>query len=353
MSSTLKYLDLRNKNFREKDPAAQAIITQALKILDSFGIPFREMAQRRMERVALAFLAVADLRPGSEWASAKDFTSGRSLGTRDIIDFLNSHFKEDISRGSYDDIRRKDLLLLVAAGVVVQSLPESARNTPTRGYSLDASFASLVRSYGSDGWDTLVSAHLLKVGSLAERFAAARPVTRMKVTIPGGLTLELSPGDHNVLQRAIVEEFLPRFGHGAELLYLGDAADKFLSVNRERLASLGFFEISHGELPDVVAYSAEKNWIFLIEAVHSFGPFDLIRKIKLETNLKNCTAGLVFVTAFQDKAKFRQFLPDLAWEQEIWIADEPDHMVHFNGDKFIGPHPSSVGPSGEASKPHN
>jgi type II restriction enzyme len=260
------------------------------------------------------------------------------MKTRDIIEFLNTNFGERISSGSYDDIRRQDLLHLVQAGVVVQTAPEAARNAPNRGYALDPRFAALLRAHGTEGWDATVSAHLGVVGSLSDRLAASRDIKMTPVTIPGGKTVDLTPGEHNDLQRAIIEEFLPRFGRGAELLYLGDASDKALLVERERLRELGFFELDHGELPDVVAYSNKKNWVFLIEAVHSFGPITPIRKIKLENNLKNCKADLVFVTAFQDRTKFRQFLPDLAWEQEIWIAEEPDHMVHFNGDKFLGPY---------------
>jgi adenine-specific DNA-methyltransferase len=44
------------------------------------------------------------------------------------------------------------------------------------------------------------------------------------------------------------------------------------------------------------------------------------------------------VTAFPDRVTFRKFAKDIAWETEVWIADNPDHMIHFNGDKFLGPY---------------
>lgn len=329
---------LENREFTEKPKLLQHHILAALEILRAFGIPLDGLTDRRLERMAIVFMAVADVRPGAFWSTAKDVLSGRSLKTREIITLLNSSYSENISSGSYDDIRRRDLQLLVQSGVVVQTAPRAARNAPNRGYALDDRFAQLLREYGNPEWSTAVSAHLASVGSLADRLKATRNLEMIPVTLPGGRFLQLTPGEHNQLQRVIVEQFLPRFGRGAELLYLGDAANKRLHLENARLQELQFFEINHGELPDVIAYSPQENWLYLIEAVHSFGPISPSRKLTLENAAKGCTADLVFVTAFPDRATFRKFIADLAWEQEVWLADEPDHLVHFNGHKFMGPH---------------
>lgn len=143
---------------------------------------------------------------------------------------------------------------------------------------------------------------------------------------------------HSRVIDAIIEEFLPRYGYGAEVLYVGDAASKFLFHAEERLRELDFFELAHGELPDIVAYSTEKRWLYLIEAVHSSGPVSPIRHLELSRLTERCKAGIVFVTGFLTKAKFRKFAADIAWETEVWISESPDHLVHFNGDAFIGPH---------------
>ena len=330
---------LNHKLFMAKPEALQRQIHEALDILEAFGIPGDIKKSRGLEKMALVFMAVADVRPGAAWSTAKDVTQGQDLTSRDVIDLLNMHYGEHISRGSYDDIRRKDLVYPVQAGIIVQPASQTAsRNDGTRGYGLDPAFAQLVRQFGQASWAAAVAAHLVTVGSLADRLRASRKIPMMPVTLPGGGQLELTPGEHNQLQRQIVEQFLPRFGHGAELLYLGDAANKSLHLDAERLAELGFFKLDHGELPDVVAYAPQDNWLYLIEAVHSSGPISPIRKVKLQNAADGCTADLVFVTAFQDRATFRKFVGDLAWEQEVWIADEPDHMIHFNGDRFMGPH---------------
>ena len=176
--------------------------------------------------------------------------------------------------------------------------------------------------------------------TLAERLDAARHIGLVPIKLPDGTTIEFSPGEHNLLQKAIIEHFLPRFGYGAEVLYIGDTAKKFLVRDAAKLKALKFFELEHGELPDIVAYSEKKNWLFLIEAVHSSGPISPIRLLELKRLAKECTADIVFITAFLNRDIFRKFAPDIAWETEVWIADAPDHMVHFDGDKFLGPYKS-------------
>lgn len=173
---------------------------------------------------------------------------------------------------------------------------------------------------------------------LSAKLKREREVKKVSVTLPSGGKLTFSAGEHNDLQKAIIEEFLPRYGYGTEVLYVGDTSDKYLYLEQEELTKLNFFEISHEELPDVIAYSKKKNWLYLIEAVHSSGPIDELRLIQLQKLTKDCTADIIYVTAFLDKAKFRKFIAEIAWETEVWIADNPDHLVHFNGDKFLGPY---------------
>ena len=94
----------------------------------------------------------------------------------------------------------------------------------------------------------------------------------------------------------------------------------------------------HGKLPDLVVYQPSKNWLFLMEAASSHGPVDAKRHDELSALFADCTAGLVYVSCFPDRATMRKFLTDLAWETEVWNADEPTHMVHLNGERFLGPY---------------
>lgn len=329
--------DSASREFKEKTPEAQDLINQALDAMSAFGIPVESETPRRRERMALALLAVADMQPGVSWKQLKSAEDGQSLKTRDIITYINAHFGENLSPGSYDDIRRKDLRLAVLANVIV-STGQGATNDPTRGYAIEPSHAELLRRVGSKSWAKDVAATLGDRLSLREAIEARRKISRIPVRLSDGVELHFSPGLHNELQKRVIEEFLPRYGYGAEVLYVGDSTDRFLLFESERLQQLGFAALAREELPDVVAYSTSKNWLYLIEAVHSSGPISATRKFQLERLSENCSPGVVYVTAFLDTETFRRFSPEIAWETEVWISESPDHLIHFNGGKFLGPH---------------
>ncbi len=303
------------------------------------------MTERKLERMAMAFLAVANVQASSDWAKIQGYDSENryALKTREIIEYINQHFYESISSGSYDDIRRKDLKLPVVAEIIIRSAgnPNSARNDPTRAYAISSEYAALIRNFGTANWEKDVEKFLSERTTLAEKLAQRREIKTIPVILPDGQHLEFTPGEHNRLQKIIIEEFLPRFGYGAEVLYVGDAANKFLSINQTKLNALQFFELSHGELPDILAYSTIKNWLFLIEAVHSSGAINPLRLTELRKLTANCTTDVIFITAFLDRDTFRKFLPEIAWETEVWIANAPDHLIHFNGSSFLGPYKNS------------
>ena len=324
-----------SKQFKQKGEALQELINEALHVLVSLGIP-SDGTPRRLERMALGFLAVVNVKESKDWSNAQDETQGRSLRTRELIDYINTHFGEKISRGSYDDIRRKDLKLPVLGEIIIQTKPKSARNDSTRGYALSADYAPLIRQFGQSNWEQQVEEFLRERKTLADKLSVTRQLPMLPVRLPSGLSLEFTPGKHNELQKAIIEEFLPRYGYGAEMLYVGDTANKFLFLEKEKLDALNFFELAHGELPDIIAFSQQKNWLYLIEAVHSSGPISDIRLLELKKLTTECTADIIYITAFLTKDTFRKFSNQIAWETEVWIAQAPDHLIHFDGEKFLG-----------------
>jgi DNA (cytosine-5)-methyltransferase 1 len=326
----------------EKPAKLVKLVNEALLVLSKLGIPLDGLKPRELEKMAMAFLAVADVKRSADWSKARIREGKEALKSRDIIAYLNQHFEEKISMGSYDDIRRKDLKLPVVAGIIIASAnkPNAARNDPTRGFSLSPEYVELIRRFGQPDWEAAMEEFMADKPTLAERLDAARLIEVVPIRLPDGQMLQFSPGEHNLLQKAIIEQFLPRYGYGAEVLYVGDTAKKFLVREEAKLRALKFFELEHGELPDVVAYSASKNWLFLVEAVHSSGPISSVRLLELKRLAKECTADIIFVTAFLTRNTFRKFAPDIAWETEVWIADAPDHLVHYDGEKFLGPYKS-------------
>ncbi len=341
-AKTAKERGISYKTFDEKLEDTRILINSTLYLLDQIGIPVEDKSPRQRERMAIVFLAICDVKDNTEWPVAKSLDEGYGLTTREIIAYLNSHFGEKISPGSYDDIRRKDLLHLCLGEVVIPDSPAVAKNSPNRAWALNPVYADIVKSFGQENWEEKLETFMVGRETLQDRLASQRPTAKIPVYFASGQKLGFGPGQHNQLQKAIIEEFLTRYGYGAEIIYVGDAANRFLHYDKEKANLLGISELSRSELPDIIAYSKEKNWLYFIEAVHSSGPITSERKIALTTFVESCTASVIYVTAFLNRETFRKFVTNIAWETVVWIAEDPDHLVHFDGDRFFGPYANQL-----------
>jgi type II restriction enzyme len=325
-----------------KTEQQQNKILDAVEILSRLGIPLERYTKqqwRRVERLALVLLTLGDIRPDTSWAEVKSKDDGVSITTRGVIEFINEYYSESMSRGSYDDFKRKELDQLVLDSIVIPGFVErSAVNDSRSGYAICPVHTEAIRKFETTDWDAAAEKVLAAKVSLRQQLDATRRISTISITLPEGSELSFTPGKHNELQKAIVEQLLPRYGFGCEVLYIGDSSDKYLYLNRKKLLELNFPEPSHEELPDVIAFSKQKGWIYLIESVTSFGEISHIRKLELERITQNCINPVVFITAFPDRATYRKYCASLAWETEVWIASDPDHLIHLNGLKFLGPY---------------
>ena len=129
-----------------------------------------------------------------------------------------------------------------------------------------------------------------------------------------------------------------RWSPGAAILGIRDTRRKLVHLNSNALAALGVTLDSAAKIPDVIVHHTARNWLLLIEAVTSAGPVDGKRRKELKDLFAGCKAGLVFVTAFENRRTMQTFVSHIAWESEVWIAEDPDHMIHFNGERFLGPY---------------
>ena len=329
---------MRIKFSEGKSDQVRKLYSDMLDVLMAVGVPVDKLStDRRREKMAGACLAAGQI--VESFKEAKSVMNGSFLTTRRIIDFENEHYGENISSGSYDNIRRKDLKLLLDEGLVTNSseLDQSATNNPNRGYTLSAPFAKLLRVYGTSKWENQLTIFVEIHRKAKEELERKRAMERIPVTLPSGVTLELSTGEHNLLQKKIVEKFLSIYGMGAEVLYIGDSIAKYLHRDAEALQQL-HVTLEHGTLPDIVAYSHKKNLLFLIEAYHSSNPMNNERVSSLKKLVADCEANVVFVTAFLSKTEGLKHLKEIAWETEVWFADEPNHMMHLNGHKFLEVH---------------
>ena len=308
-------------------------VQEAQDILRAFEFDSR----RTNEASARTLLALAGLDENNTWA---DSTNER-MGVRAILDWMRGPLNHPIAENSRETIRRFVLHQFVDAGFCLYNDDDPARptNSSKNNYRLNPEALLTIRLYGTPDFVPAVEEYLAEVGSLEAKYRAARDLARIPVTTPDGGVFTLKGGGQNILIKAMVEDFCAYFVPGGEILYVGDADEKLATFERDRLAELGVVVDEHGKMPDLVVYLASKNWLFLMEAASTHGPVDHIRYSELSQMFAGSLAGVVYVSCFPNRSTMRRFLGDLAWETEVWLASDPTHMIHLNGDRFLGPHP--------------
>lgn len=306
---------------------------EAMEVLKGLGLP----KQQQNERSCLTLLALAKLSEKTSWAK----TQRPLLRIWDIMGWMKDKYGKIYAANSRETIRRQTVHQFEQARLIDRNPDDPARptNSGETRYQLTEDAAEVLRSFDTPDFSRNCRKFLEHHGSLTEAYKRARNLLKVPVTLPDGSKIKLSPGVHNELQRLIVEEFGARFAQGSMVIYLGDTARKRLMVAKDILDSLSIPDMNHDKLPDVVLYDERREWLFLIEAVTAHGPVSPKRHAELEALLKECPAKRVYVTAFMDFAGFKKYASEIAWESEVWIAEFPDHMIHFNGDKFLGPYP--------------
>jgi type II restriction enzyme len=250
---------------------------------------------------------------------------------------IKENYDREYAENTRETIRRQVIHQFVQAGLVLRNpdVPGLSTNSPRTNYALSDAALTTIRSYGTEDWSQAVRAFVEAKGALLEIYQKSRQQHRVPLTLADGSEYHLSPGQHNQLQVAVIEEFGPRFAPGARLLYLGDTENKSLILDPEGFQELGIPAPNHDKLPDILLYDEVRNRLFLVEAVTSHGPVSPKRYVELEEILKVASAGRVYVSAFPDFATFKNFLTNIAWDTEVWLAEMPEHMIHFNGDRFI------------------
>jgi adenine-specific DNA-methyltransferase len=307
-------------------------IDAAKKILAALGFP----PAQQNERSALSLLALIQLRKKGSWQVLEE----PLLGVRAILDFCRNDYKKPYAENSRESFRKETLHQFVDGGLALQNPDEPTRapNSPKWCYQIAPEAKALLQPYGTLAWDSALHAHLAKVGSLVQKYKAERDLNLVPCRLPDGDLLEMSPGAHSELIRDIIQEFAPRFAQGSKVLYIGDTGNKGVVHDKGQLATLGIDVHERGKMPDAILYCEKRGWLYLVESVTSVGPVDGKRHAELTFLFGKAKAGLVFVTAFPSRQLMARFLPDIAWETEVWCADNPSHMIHFNGDRFMGPH---------------
>lgn len=307
-------------------------VEEAKEILKELGLP--KLQQNEIS--ALTLLALCNIKENENWANA---TKASLKVTKGIMAFVNNEYSKDYSPNTRETFRRQVLHQFVQARIADYNPdnPSLPVNSPNAHYSLTSESLNVIRTYGTKKWKKELEKFKANFGELSKKYVKERKKILIPVKLSNGKEFKLSAGKHNLLQAAIVQHFASRFIKNGIVIYLGDTANKNLYLDEAVLNELGIPIDQHSKLPDVVIFDKEKGWLFLIEAVTSHGPVSPKRLLELEEFLKECKVGKVYVSAFPDFSEFKKHSTNIAWETEVWLMDVPDHMIHFNGDKFFGP----------------
>ena len=317
----------------EKVPnPGQQKIDEALTILQALGLP----RGQQNERSALTLLALIGLKPAGTWAKL----SLPLMGITPIMQFCRENYGREYAPNTRETFRRYTMHQFVEAGLAVANPDQPGRpvNSPAYCYQITEEAIKVIQAFGSVAWEENLSGYLEERETLASRWAQHRDMQLIPVKIAEGAEIALTPGAHSRLIRQVITEFAPRFAPGAELIYVGDTGDKVGYFQTARLAELGITVDEHGKMPDVVLHLANQDWLLLVEAVTSHGPVNPKRHGELADLFAAARPGLVYVTTFPDRSTMARYLADISWETEVWCADSPSHLIHFDGERFLGPY---------------
>jgi adenine-specific DNA-methyltransferase len=241
--STLWQMNLLSEEFPmiQETRIAMGKIEQAQEILESLGLP---RAQQN-EISALTLLVLAQLSEDTPCKNAKR----ENLRVHDILGEIKRRYGREYAENSRETIRRKVLHQFEQAGILIRNVddPERPTNSGLTNYVLSDLVLDVVRSYGTSTWKAKSKDFIDQQGRLLDVYQKAREQTKIPLQVSEGKVFKLSPGRHNKLEVAIVEEFGPRFAPGARLIYLGDTAKKTLMLDKEVFAKLGVSVSEHGD----------------------------------------------------------------------------------------------------------
>jgi hypothetical protein len=312
-------------------------VIEATDILRSLGMP----KDQQNARTALCLLALAGITAEMDWTAG----TAPLIGITPIMDFSRKYYGARYAPNSRETFRRFSIHQLVQAHIVAYNPDDPGRavNSPNVVYQLQNDALDLVKTYGTTAWDAKLAAYRKNGESMVDRYAMRRTRLMVPVNISGGNSIELSPGPHSTLIKKILEDLAPQFFPGSSVVYVGDTETKFAFEDQKLAKSLNLKRDAHGKMPDVILYDTKRKWLVLIESVTSHGPVDSNRQMELIQLFADVPVGKVYISAFPNRRVMSRYLNVIAWETEVWVADAPTHLVHFNGDKFLGPYVNSAG----------
>jgi hypothetical protein len=283
--------------------------------------------RRITEQTAFCILALANTTP-RQGLLAGHTCLADGARIHDILNFVRQDIGRPVAENTRESYRKTSLRPLMEAGWVIRH--QLSTNDPNTYYRLHPDFARLLTLSPGPERDNLIERLRLPE---RRRPRPRRPLHQeVHVTLEPGYVHVLSPGRHNLLEKAVVETLGPALLQHPQVVYLGDTAPRAGYQDRSLMRRLNLPIVVSVSLPDVILYSLEDQTLLVVEAVISSGPVTpgrLAQLRELTAGPANLGMKTVYISAFPSRRVFRRFVEDIAWESSVWIEDEPYNIIHF------------------------
>jgi hypothetical protein len=247
----------------------------------------------------------------------------------DILNFAREVVGKKVAENTREAYRKNSLAPLMNYGLIVRH--QLSTNDPNTYYRLHPDFIQIFSEQNVDKRNKLISG-LQKLFAKAKAIKKSQHKHDMSVRIDAAQVFSLSPGEHNSLERAVVEIFGHAFLHDPQVVYLGDTAPRKGYQNRTLMRKLNLPIDTTASLPDIILFSEPESHVVIVEAVSTSGP---VNSLRLD-QLKKFTKGprklrykISYISAFPSRSIFRRFVEQISWGSSVWIENEPHNIVHF------------------------
>jgi type II restriction enzyme len=295
-------------------------IDQAKQILSEIAFPSKYIT----DTTAICVCALYDEAPRFNLINGYTKLSQGARVT-DILEFSDKELGKKYAENSRETFRKYSLKYLVDEGLAIKNpdKPTRATNSGLNNYILSPQFKQLIDAYLQDtGQFNELKIHFSNVVALARQEEIEKlQEHRIHVEIPqSNDEVSLSPGEHNIIEKFIVEEIMPSLFPNFQLVYIGDTQVKD-HFDEELCRKINLTVDVHNKIPDVIGFDSQSSTILLFEAVASSGPIDNLRKKELLELFDSNQFNLVFGTVFLYDKLFQSFSKLIADGTDAYIIE--------------------------------
>ena len=175
-------------------------IEETREFLQTIGMPKAQQA----DICCYVILAMAGIKPDMSWSEA----TNEWIRIHDIIQFVNTFYGMSYAENSRETFRKQALHRFRTAALIEDN--GKATNSPNYRYRLTEETVKILRTMETPVWKEFIKRFLCYHEKLIDLYASKKKMTMMPVNI-NGESFKFSAGKHNELQKAIIEEFAPKF----------------------------------------------------------------------------------------------------------------------------------------------